>query len=157
MFIRRSRSNGREYLRLVESYRDEQGRTRHRQVAQLGRADQPATQEKIEGLIQSLQRHAGMEGVDADGVRFDPARSLGPAWLLTELWQELGFDRALRRAFRSSYREFDLEAVVRLLVSTGSAIRAANLVCCAGSSGCICLESTPEISTTPSCCAPWTR
>ncbi|MCG5534427.1 IS1634 family transposase, partial [Halorhodospira sp. 9621] len=87
-----------------------------RQVAQLGRADQPATQEKIEGLIQSLQRHAGMEGVDADGVRFDPARSLGPAWLLTELWQELGFDRALRRAFRSSYREFDLEAVVRLLV-----------------------------------------
>jgi len=116
MFIRRSRSNGREYLRLVESYRDEQGRTRHRQVAQLGRADQPATQEKIEGLIQSLQRHAGMEGVDADGVRFDPARSLGPAWLLTELWQELGFDRALRRAFRSSYREFDLEAVVRLLV-----------------------------------------
>lgn len=116
MFIRESRSNGRTYLRLVEGYRDENGRTRHRQIAQLGRADQPATYEKIESLLHSLQRHAGMEDVDSTGVHFDPARSLGPAWLLTEIWRELGFDQQLRRAFRSSYREFDLEAVVRLLV-----------------------------------------
>ena len=116
MFIRSSRSNGRRYLRLVEGYRDEQGRTRHRQIAQLGRADEPATQEKIQSLIQNLQRHAGMEEVEPDGVHFDPARTLGPTWLLTEIWQELGFDRELRRVFRSSYREFDLEAIIRVLV-----------------------------------------
>ena len=116
MFIRSSRSNGRRYLRLVEGYRDERGRTRHRQIAQLGRADEPATQEKIQSLIENLQRHAGMEEVEPDEVRFDPARTLGPTWLLTEIWRELGFDRELRRAFRSSYREFDLEAIIRVLV-----------------------------------------
>lgn len=116
MFIRASQSNGRTYLRLVEGYRDESGRSRQRQIAQLGRADEPATYEKVESLLQSLQQHAGMEGVDPAGIHFDPARALGPAWLLTELWRELGFEAQLRQAFRSSYRAFDLEAVVRLLV-----------------------------------------
>jgi len=32
MFIRSSRSQGRTYLRLVEGYRDAQGRTRQRQI-----------------------------------------------------------------------------------------------------------------------------
>ena len=58
MFVRASRSGGHTYLRLVESYRDEQGRTRHRQIAQLGRADQ-LTDRQVEGLIASLQRLTG--------------------------------------------------------------------------------------------------
>lgn len=115
MFIRASRSQGRTYLRLVEGYRDEQGRTRQRQIAQLGRADQ-LTEDTVRGLIRGLRRHTGLPEVDAEDVGFDPARSLGPTWLLTELWRELGFQAQLRRVFRSSYREFDLEAVVRVLV-----------------------------------------
>ncbi len=115
MFIRASRSQGRTYLRLVEGYRDEHGRTRQRQIAQLGRADQ-LTEDKVRSLIRGLRRHAGMPEVDAEAIGFDPARSLGPTWLLTELWRELGFEKQLRRLFRSSYREFDLEAVIRVLV-----------------------------------------
>ncbi|MFW6039232.1 MAG: IS1634 family transposase [bacterium] len=115
MFIRASRSQGRTYLRLVEGYRDEHGRTRQRQIAQLGRADQ-LTEDKVRSLIRGLRRHTGMPEIDAEAVGFDPARSLGPTWLLTELWRELGFEDQLRRVFRSSYREFDLEAVIRVLV-----------------------------------------
>uniref|UniRef100_UPI003EBC66B3 IS1634 family transposase n=1 Tax=Arhodomonas sp. AD133 TaxID=3415009 RepID=UPI003EBC66B3 len=115
MFIRASRSQGRTYLRLVEGYRDEQGRTRQRQIAQLGRADQ-LTEDKVRSLIRGLRRHTGMPEIDAEAVGFEPARSLGPTWLLTEIWRELGFEEQLRRLFRSSYREFDLEAVIRVLV-----------------------------------------
>ena len=115
MFIRASRSQGRTYLRLVEGFRDEQGKTRHRQIAQLGRADQ-LSEETVSGLIRGLRRHTGMPDVDEDGVHFDTARSVGPTWLLTEVWRQLGLEQRLRRAFRSSYRQFDLEACVRAMV-----------------------------------------
>ena len=35
MYVRLSRSGNRQYLRLVEAYRDEQGKARQRQIAQL--------------------------------------------------------------------------------------------------------------------------
>jgi len=108
MFIRASQSNGRKYLRLVEAYRDEHGRARHRQIAQLGRADQPATRHKLDSLQRSLQYHTGTEASNPPSLHFDPARTLGPSWVLTELWRELGFDEQLRRAFRSLQRTFDL-------------------------------------------------
>lgn len=115
MFIRASRSQGRTYLRLVESYRDADGRKRHRQIAQLGRADQ-FDKDKVRSLIRSLRRHAGMPEADEDSVSFEPSRALGVTWLLTELWHQLGFGERLRRAFRSSYREFDIEAAIRVMV-----------------------------------------
>jgi hypothetical protein len=40
MFIKRTQSGGHTYLQLVESYRNEQGLTRQRTVATLGRADE---------------------------------------------------------------------------------------------------------------------
>ena len=40
----------------------------------------------------------------------------GPTWLLTELWESLGFGALLRQALRRGRRHFDAEAVVRLMV-----------------------------------------
>ena len=115
MYIRTSCSQGRTYLRLVEGYRDSKGRTRQRQIGQLGRADE-LTAEKVQSLIRGLKHHAGMATAEDVCVDFQPSRSLGPTWLLTEIWRELGFDQALKRAFRSSYRHFDLEGCVRAMV-----------------------------------------
>jgi len=115
MYIRASRSGDRTYLRLVESYRADDGRIRQRQIAQLGRADQ-LTEEKVERLVASLRRHTRAGAHTAPAVEFEPARELGAPWLLTELWQELGIDQALRRALRSSHRQFDAEAAVRAMV-----------------------------------------
>lgn len=115
MFIRASRSNGHTYLRLVEGYRDAKGQTRHRQIAQLGRADR-LTAQTLRGLIEDLRRHAGLPEVDEQGLAFEPSRSLGPTWLLSRLWRELGFEQQLRKAFRSSSRQFDLEGCIRLMV-----------------------------------------
>jgi hypothetical protein len=115
MFIRASRSGNHTCLRLVESYRDPQGRTRHRQIAQLGRADQ-LTDKEVEGLIASLQRLTG-RGVQAPSVaHFEVAREVGRPWLLTELWNQLGLGKALRRVLHAAQRRFDAEALVRVMV-----------------------------------------
>ena len=115
MFIRASRSGGHTYLRLVESYRDEHGRTRHRQIAQLGRADKLSEQE-VEGLVASLRRLTGRQAPRSQGPSFELAREVGGPWVLTELWKALGLDRALARALRSSQRQFDAEALIRVMV-----------------------------------------
>lgn len=114
MFIRTSRSGGHTYLRLVESYRDEQGHTRHRQIAQLGRADQ-LTRGKVDGLIASLHRLTGRT-VPADAPHFERAREVGGPWLLTELWNQLGLGKALRRVLYAAKRRIDAEHLIRAMV-----------------------------------------
>jgi hypothetical protein len=76
MFIRASGSQGRTYLRLVEGCSDAKGRTRQRQIGQLGRADE-LTEDKVESLVRGLKRHAGMPLADADNAQFEPSLSLG--------------------------------------------------------------------------------
>jgi len=115
MYIRASRSGDRTYLRLVESYRDDDGRVRQRQIAQLGRADQ-FSEEEVEGLVQSLRRLTGHEMPEPGTPAFDPAREVGGPWALSELWRQLGLGQALRRLLRSSQRRFDAEAALRVMV-----------------------------------------
>lgn len=117
MYLRASRSGKHTYLRLVESYRDESGRTRQRQIAQLGRADQLSA-EQVNGLIAGLLKATGREAPRGlEGTpHFEPSLELGRCWLLSEVWKELGLDRALKGALRSSYRRFDAEALVRIMV-----------------------------------------
>jgi transposase len=115
MFIRASRSGNHTYLRLIEAYRDSDGRTRHRQIAQLGRADQ-LSEDQVDTLCSSLRRLTGFETPPVGTPEFEAAREVGGPWVLTELWRSLGLDDALRRALRSSRRQFDAEALVRLMV-----------------------------------------
>src|SRR5690606_41622433 len=117
MYLRASRSGKHTYLRLVESYCDASGRTRQRQIAQLGRADQLSA-EQVDGLIAGLLKATGRDMPDGiEGApHFEPSLELGRCWLLSEIWKELGLDRALKGALRSSYRRFDAEALVRIMV-----------------------------------------
>lgn len=101
MFIRASRSGPRTYLRLVESYRDEHDKNRHRQIGQLGRIeDWPA--DKVESLVSSLRGVTGHERPPAGSSGFEAAREFGDPWALTELWMSLGLSEALKRALRSA-------------------------------------------------------
>jgi hypothetical protein len=55
MYTKITRSGGRQYLQLVEGYRNEEGKVRHRVVANLGRLEDlnPA---KLGPLINGLNR-----------------------------------------------------------------------------------------------------
>jgi hypothetical protein len=101
MFVKETkvRRSGREYsyLQLVEGYRDEMGRVRHRVVANLGRKD-------------ALKESGQLEALAGSFARLDPPmagtrRSVGPLLLVEHFLRELGVkdtvDRALPRSARS--------------------------------------------------------
>jgi hypothetical protein len=101
MFVKETKvkRSGREYsyLQLVEGYRDEQGKVRHRVVANLGRKG-------------ALKESGQLEALAGSFARLDPPiagtrRSVGPLLLVDRFLRELGVkdavDAALPRSARS--------------------------------------------------------
>ena len=115
MYTRISKSGGRSYLQLVEGHRDAQGKVRIKVVANLGRLDR-LSPEKLDPLINGLNRAVGRLENTAHEISHGPARTYGTVFALHELWKDLGFDRALNRALRSGKRSIDVEALVRAMV-----------------------------------------
>jgi len=117
MHVKITTSGPRRYVQLVESFRDDQGRIRKRTVATLGRLDQVGSSldAVINGLLKATGR-APVLGAEAHPeVEFEPARALGAVWALHELWKTLGFGE-LRRVFRGTRHQIDVEALVRVMV-----------------------------------------
>jgi hypothetical protein len=115
MYTRITRSGGRSYLQLVESFRTQTGSVRQRVVATLGRLDQLEPKD-LDPLINGLNRALGRAQNTAQPVEYESARAFGDVYALHELWQRLGFGPAIKRALRSSRRGFDAEALVRAMV-----------------------------------------
>jgi hypothetical protein len=115
MFIKLTRSGGRSYAQLVESFRDEQGRPRQRTLATLGRSDEVGGQ--VDALLQGLLRVKGRPASLASPpqVQFESALALGDVWALHQLWHELGFDR-LHAVFRRARYTTPVEQAIRVMV-----------------------------------------
>lgn len=115
MFTKLTRSGGRTYVQLVESFRDELGRPRHRTVCTLGRLDEAGGQ--VDSLLKGLLRAKGMPASMADTlqVSFESALALGDVWALDQLWKELGFD-ALAGVFRKARYTTPVEHAIRAMV-----------------------------------------
>lgn len=114
MYTRLTRSGGRTYLQIVESFRGESG-VRQRVVANLGRLDRLESKD-LDPLINGLNRAIGRVDAVVHEVEYESARAFGDVYALHELWVSLGFRDAIRAALRSSRREFDAEALVRAMV-----------------------------------------
>jgi hypothetical protein len=99
------------YLQMVEGYRDERGRVRHRVVANLGRKDALKASGQLEALAGSFAR------LDPPlaGVRRDVGPLLLVAHFLAELDLVATVDRALPRAARS---QLSVGEVVAALVAS---------------------------------------
>ena len=115
MFLRVVRANvsegvKREYVRVVEAYRDHDGKTRHRTVINLGRRDLLATHLDLGKLGRLLHGdvvdagHVAREDVGAIG-----AWDWGPMLAARAMWSELGLDTILDNLARP-----DRRAAVRL-------------------------------------------
>ncbi len=115
MYTKITRSGGRQYLQLVEGCRNEQGKVRHRVVANLGRLE-GLTPAKLDPLINGLNRAIGRSDNTAFPVEIESSKAYGNVFALHELWMDLGFDRALGRAMRSGRRKIQADALVRAMV-----------------------------------------
>jgi hypothetical protein len=116
MFLKITHSGPRRYLQLVEAFRDEAGKARHRTLVTLGRLDQLGGQldSVISGLLKATGR-ADVLNAPVPSIEFESARALGDVWTLNELWKSLGFD-GLRRVFGKTRHAIDVEALLRVMV-----------------------------------------
>jgi transposase len=115
MYTRITKTGDRQYLQLVESFRNDRGQVRVRVIANLGRLDR-LNPEKLDPLINGLNRALGRTENTSSEIIQEAGRAHGNVFALHELWCELGFQKALDRALRSSRREFDAEALIRAMV-----------------------------------------
>lgn len=116
MFLKITRSGPRSYLQLVEAFRDEAGKARHRTLTTLGRLDR--LDGRLDSVISGLLKATGRADVlnaPMPEVEFESARALGNVWILNELWKSLGLN-ALHRVFRKTRHSIDVEALVRVMV-----------------------------------------
>lgn len=142
MYTRITRSGGRSYLQLVESFRTDSGSVRQRIIANFGRLDQ-LEPKNLDPLINGLNRALGRTDNTAFIPEYESAKSYGDVFVLHELWQQLGFSAVIKKALRSSRRNFDAEALVRAMVF--------NRLCAPDSKlGCLDWLETTSIPNMPS-------
>ena len=116
MFLKITRSGPRQYLQLVEAFRDDAGKAKHRTLVTLGRLDQITG--NLDAVISGLLKVTGRPdflNAPLPPVEFESARALGNVWALNELWETLGFGE-LRRVFRKTRHSIDVEALIRVMV-----------------------------------------
>lgn len=116
MFLKITRSGPRQYLQLVEAFRDDAGKAKHRTLVTLGRLDQITG--NLDAVISGLLKVTGRPdflNTPLPAVEFESARALGNVWALNELWETLGFGE-LRRVFRRTRHAIDVEALIRVMV-----------------------------------------
>ena len=116
MFLKITRSGPRQYLQLVEAFRDDAGKAKHRTLVTLGRLDQITG--NLDAVISGLLKVTGRPdflNTPLPSVEFESARALGNVWALNELWETLGFGE-LRRVFRRTRHAIDVEALIRVMV-----------------------------------------
>lgn len=127
------------YVALAHNYRDEDGRTKARVIANLGRED-ALDVEGLRGLARSIGRYlgepdqgaltdAGLEDASlADGgLRAMESRPLGHAWVLDALWSRLGVADALRDVLGARRFTTDVERVLFALVANRAIAPASKL------------------------------
>src|SRR5947209_4773743 len=106
MFLRLVRANvgtgiKREYVRVVEAYRDAEGKTRHRTIINLGRRDLLATHLDLDKLGRLLHGDPlGDDRVERDAVSAVGAWDWGPMLAARTTWSELGLDTMLDQLAR---------------------------------------------------------
>jgi|AntAceMinimDraft_5_1070358.scaffolds.fasta_scaffold05510_3 transposase len=121
MFIKLTKSGPRQYLQLVEAFRDDTGRPKQRTVATLGRLD--LLGDSLQSMRDGLTRLLGDQEITDINVdpcngtpEFESSRALGDLWALNSIWKQLGLDQ-LRQTLRQHTRhQIDIEALLRLMV-----------------------------------------
>jgi transposase len=119
MFFRTKTSGSRSYLQIVEN-RWENGRTRQRVIATLGRLDQLQQTGQLDALLVSGARLAQsilLLSAHAQGqLPTITTRRIGPALIFERLWQQTGCQHVIEQLLDGRRFECDVERAVFLTV-----------------------------------------
>lgn len=121
MFFRLKQSGSRQYLQIVESYRDKGSNSpRQRVLLTLGRMDQLEKSGSLETLLNSLSRFSEKMLAIAAFKNGETARvstrKIGPAMIFERLWKELYIKEVLDELLEERRFEFNVERAIFLTV-----------------------------------------
>jgi len=111
MFLRVVRAAGgngitHEYVRLVEAFRDENGKTQHRTIVNLGRKDLLREHLDLEKLTRLLHgERADARETKGDGVGAIGAWDWGGMLAVQKMWSDLGLQATLDKAAKAERRD----------------------------------------------------
>jgi transposase len=119
MFFRQKKSGGHVYLQVVEN-RWEQGRSKQRVIATLGRLDRLREGGQLDGLLQSGAKFsesvmvlAAHRGGECPAMQ---TRCIGPALLFGRLWEELHIPQVIRQLLAGRHLTIPVERILFLTV-----------------------------------------
>ena len=119
MFFRQKKSGKRVYLQIVEN-RWEQGRSKQRVIATLGRLDRLAESGQLDALLQSGARFSESVMVLAAHREGEApvvsTRRIGPALVFARLWEELQIPQVIRRLLAGRRLTLPVERILFLPV-----------------------------------------
>jgi Transposase DDE domain len=119
MFFRVKQSGPRQYLQIVENFRQD-GRVCQRVLTTLGRLDELRRSGSLDGLLASGARfaeHVLLLTAHRNGqVPVIKSQRIGPTLIFERLWQETGCQQVLRDLLASRHFEFAVERAVFLTV-----------------------------------------
>ncbi len=136
MFLRTStqrRADGSKlvHFQIVESYWDPaRKRSRTRVIHNCGRAEDPATVDRLRRLAASIQRRVDPEALAVgEGWKLVDAWPHGHVYVLDELWKRLGIADAIRAARRGRKINFDVERALFAMVANRACAPSSKLYC----------------------------
>ena len=119
MFIKATRSKGHDYLKIVESYR-ENGKSKHRTVVNLGRADILA-ESGLENIIKGLQKYLKRKDGEQNNIRdistIEEKSRVNYGYVAFQtLWNKYSLSELLNNLICERKIEFDFVHTVFLMV-----------------------------------------
>jgi len=119
MFFRQKKSGNRVYLQIVEN-RWEDGRSKQRVIATLGRLDRLQETGQLDGLLESGARFVESVMVISAHRQGDTtevaSRGIGPALVFGRLWEQLRIPQVIESLLRGRRFKFPLERALFLTV-----------------------------------------
>jgi transposase len=119
MFFRQKKSGKRVYLQIVEN-RWEQGRSKQRVIATLGRLDRLSESGQLDALLQSGAKFSESVMVLAAHREGEApvvsTRRIGPALVFARLWEELQIPQVIRRLLADRRLTLPVERILFLTV-----------------------------------------
>ena len=131
MFVRVKRSGPRQYLQIVENFREGK-KVRQRVIANLGRLDILRATGALDSIATSLAQLsedvAVISGIRQDNQRVEWDKEWGSFLMFRRLWQEIELDQIIRSVEGKTKCEFDVEksifyTVLHRLTEPGSDLK----------------------------------